>query len=96
MFNFDKKDKRTEIEKEIDCLAAELKALDPETTEYTIRLELIERLTKVKAEKKLTVSFDTILLVACNLLLGVGTLYREELGHVISTRATQFMLQRKV
>ena len=91
-----KKDKRTNLEREIDHLVASLEYIDVFSEEYLKQVELIERLNKLKVDKKPKISPETVAIVGGAILQTVMILYREELGHVITSKAMQLVLRGRV
>lgn len=92
-----RKDKRTRIEKEIDKHLDILKDLDYDSEEYASRLHLIERLKIVNGDtQKKQLSPDTILVVIGGLIQVGAILYREEIGHVVSSKAASFVMRGRV
>ena len=92
----EKKDKRTNLEKEIDSILLKMSALDPASTEYSAMTANLERLLNAKSkEKDKCVSPDTLAIVAAN-LLGIGLiLYKENIGP-ITTKALNFVIRGRV
>lgn len=96
MINLTKRDKRTNLEKEIDRILAEAEFIKPNTQEYTEIAENLERLYKAKSyEKSRTVSPDTIAVIAGN-LLGIALILGYEQSHVITSKALGFVLKGRV
>lgn len=92
-----RKDKRTALEKEIDKHLDAIKNLEIDSEEYQKRLSVIERLTKVKGEStKKPVSPDTIIVAVAGLIQVGWILYREELGHVITSKALGSVMRGRV
>lgn len=90
---FTKRDKRTEIEKEIDkcILALAEEAETPEQFE-----EIIDLLKKRQTlNEKKTVSPDTIAIIAGN-LLGIALILGYEKANVITSKALGFVIKGRV
>ena len=91
-----KKDKRTELEKEIDKLIDGLRTVNYDTEDYTKRLQIIERLKSLEDDKsKRRVSPDTVLLVAGN-ILGILIIVNHERLHVIASKALSHVIRGRV
>jgi hypothetical protein len=94
LFNKNKTEKnRPGLEKAIDDALLELAACKPDTEEYNLVLDKIERLYKLRApeqEPAKPVSIDTLVAVAGN-LAGIVLIINHEKLHVISTKAVQFV-----
>jgi len=87
------RDKRTNLEKEIDSLITYLGGIKPEDPEYLIVSENIERLYKAKAhERQRNISPDTMALVAGN-LLGIAMILSHEKLNIITTKALGFVIK---
>lgn len=96
MLNITKKDKRTNLEKEIDRILKEAEYLSPDSEKYSAVTENIERLCKAKSyEKSRSVSPDTIAVIAGN-LLGIALILGYEQSHVITSKALNFVLKGRV
>lgn len=87
-----KKDKRTELEKEIDSLLKKMHSVDPCSPEYEEMADVLEKLYKAKSyEKSRKVSPDTLAITLCN-LAGIGlVLFREQAGHLVNSKALAFI-----
>jgi hypothetical protein len=91
-----KKDKRTNLEKEIDSVLYVMHTCYPDSDEYTTMSENLERLYKAKAnEKDRHVSPDTKLIVAGN-LLGIALILWHEKADIITSKALGFVLKGRV
>lgn len=96
MLNLSKRDKRSNLEKEIDRVLQEASYLDPRSKEYAEVSENVEKLYKAKSyEKSRSVSPDTLAVVAGN-LLGIALILGYEQTHVITTKALGFVLKGRV
>lgn len=93
---FTKKDKRTNLEKEIDDVLKEMELLDKDSDEYKKRVVILERLYKAKSmDTNRRVSPDTIAVVAGN-LLGILVILNFEKANVITSKALGFVLKGRV
>ena len=91
-----KKDKRTNLEKEIDCVVETMFKVDPASEEYTAMADNLEKLYKMKALScDHQVSPDTIVVVAGN-LLGIGLILAYEKANVITSKALGFIIKGRV
>lgn len=90
-----KKDKRTDLMKEIDKQLAILaeEAQTPEQINDIV--ELLKKREDLKDKKRFKVSPDTIAVIAGN-LLGIGLILSYEKLNVISTKALGFVLRGRV
>ena len=93
---FTKKDKRTNLEKEIDSVLLIMSGYSPASTEYTSMMNNLEKLYKARDdEKSRRVKPDTLWVVGGNLVGVFGMLYYERiniitskvLGHIVKGRA---------
>ena len=93
---FTKKDKRTNLEKEIDRVIEQMSSTEPNTDEYKAISENLEKLYKAKAHERIrNVSPDTIAVIAGN-LLGIGLILGYEKANVITTKALGFVMKGRV
>lgn len=96
MFKLTKRDKRTNLEKEIDRILCQANYISPDTEEYAKIMENVEKLYKAKSyEKSRSVSPDTIAVVLGN-LLGIGLILGYEQRNVITSKALGFVLKGRV
>ena len=96
MIKFTKKDKRTNLEKEIDDVLKEMELLDKDSTEYRSRVASLERLYKAKSlDTNRKISPDTAAIVAGN-LLGIIVILTFEKANVITSKALGFVLKGRV
>lgn len=96
MIKLTRKDKRTNLEKEIDCLIQSMAKEAPDTDEYRKMAENLEILYKAKAlEKDRSVSSDTLAVVAGN-LAGILLILKYEELNVITSKALGFVLKGRV
>lgn len=71
----------------------DMQGYDPETPEYERLLTRLERLNKLRTEhRRWRFSPDTVLLVAGN-LVGILIIVGYERGHVMTTRAKEYVLK---
>ena len=91
-----KKDKRTNLEKEIDSVLEKMSSLDPDSKEYSDMMNNLGKLFDAKSkEKDRKISPDTIVIVACSLLEIVLMLNFEKTG-VITSKALGFVIKGRV
>ena len=84
---FTKKDKRTNLEKEIERVLEKMHKLEPDSAEYTEMRRNLESLYKAKNETKCNrVKPDTIWLVVSN-LLGIVLVLSYEETNIIRSKA---------
>ena len=96
MFRFTKKDKRTLLEKEIESVLCNMSTYPPDSEEYGIMSENLERLYKAKSnEKERRVSPDTIAIIAGN-LLGIALILGYEKANIITTKAFSHIMKGRV
>ena len=90
---FNKKDKRSELEKEYDNAVLLLKACSPGSDAYDAQLDVVERLHKLlesDKEHKRELSPDAIL-GAIMQGLSIGAILQHERLHNITSKALQFV-----
>lgn len=93
---FKKRDKRTKLEKEIDNLLNEMDYQDKSSDEYAKNVRHLYRLYDARnKEKPRSVSPDTVLLVAAN-LLGIVLILKYEQLNTITSRAINFVFKGRV
>lgn len=91
-----KRDKRTNLEKEIDAVLVRMSSIDSDTKEYTAMAANLEMLYKAKAnEKSRSISPDTIAVIVGN-LLGIILIINYEQTGIITTKALGFVLRGRV
>jgi len=91
-----KRDKRTELEKEIDDVIRIIRHEVPGSDQYREAVEMLERLTDLKEKPREKASWNTIWTV-CGSLAGIALVIgHEQLGNVISTKAIGFVLRGRV
>lgn len=94
-----KKDKRTNLEKEIDAVICNLENLDEDSEEYNEVLSALERLAgvheKLNSRKANKLSPDTVAIVVGN-LLGIILILKYEKLDIITTKALGFVIKGRV
>ena len=96
MINIAKKDKRTNLEKEIDNVLVKLNGLSSDSKEYQTVSENLKRLYEAKScERQRSISPDTIAVVAGN-LLGIALILWHEKTEIITTKALAFIIKGRV
>lgn len=91
-----KKDKRTDIEKEIARVTEILSQIDPKSTDYRIVVEHLERLRKAATyETRKGISPDTVFATLGN-LAGIGLILGYEHAHVITSKALSFVTKTRI
>lgn len=94
----EKKDKRTNLEKEIDAVLDYMDNMSPDSEEYTTIVTNLERLYKAKADvdgRKRKISPDTILLVGGG-ILEILIILNYEKANVITSKAFGRILKGKI
>lgn len=89
----EKKDKRTELQKEYDDAVKLLKAEIPGTDAYKEQLEIVERINKMimdQEDRKKKISPDVIVNGAVS-LIGIGSILCKERVGVIASKALAFV-----
>jgi hypothetical protein len=77
----------SELDEPIDKLLEELRAYDPNSTEFAAAMEHLETLTKMRAEEhRFPVSPETMALVVGN-LVGILIIVGYEQKHVVTSKA---------
>ena len=93
---FTRKDKRTNLEKEIDRVLTFMDDVDPDTEDYVATSKNLLALYEAKSkETKKHISPDTIVVVMGN-LLGIGLILIHEKTEIITTKALGFILKGRV
>ena len=96
VISMNKKDKRSNLEKEIDNVLGHMSELDPDSKEYSAMASNLERLFSAKSkEKDRKISPDTLAVIAGN-LLGIGLILTYEKVNVIATKALGFVIKGRV
>lgn len=92
-----KRDKRTNLEKEIDSVLARMAEADKLTNEYQILLEYLEKLDQVreKKEPRKKLGWDTIVIVVGGIVQTVLILNYEKIN-VVTSKAINFVLRGRV
>lgn len=91
-----KKDKRTNLEVEIDLVIEKMRNVEPNTDEYTTMASNLERLYKLKAiDAGKKISPDTMALIVGN-IAGLILIMSFEKTNVITTKALGFVLRGRV
>ena len=91
-----KRDKRSELETEIDILIGRIRRTEPTDENYSKLIGMVERLNALKGEPREKISPNTILTVFGSILGIVLVIGHEEIGNVISSRALNFVLRGRV
>ena len=90
-------DGKTPLEVSIECAHAELQALDPHSEEYGRAVDNISRLEKIQLSKRMpSLSPDTIIIAATNLLGIILILNHERAGNFIGTKALSFVPKPRI
>lgn len=93
---FTRKDKRTNLEKEIDSVLEKMSGYQPDSSEYKIMSENLERLYKAKINERIrNVSPDTMAIIIGN-LLGIVLILGYEKANVITSKALGFVIKGRV
>lgn len=93
---FTKKDKRTNLEMEIDHLLEDMMKVAPNSESYTTMAANLEVLYKAKSHERVRrVTPDTVAIVAGN-LLGIALVLYHEKANVITTKALGFVIKGRV
>lgn len=96
MIKLTKKDKRTNLEKEIDSVLKCMNELSPDSEEYQKMAENLERLYKSKSyDEDRDVSPDTLAVIVGN-LAGILLILKHEELNVITSKALGFVLKGRV
>lgn len=96
MFKKPPRDKRTNLEKEIDEVIDEMHNYSSASEDYTKMTVNLERLYKAKAqERDRRVSPDTIAVIAGN-LIGIALIIGYEQANIITTKALGFVMKGRV
>ena len=91
-----KRDKRTNLEREIDAVIEEMSQYSRDSKEYSDIAVNLERLYKAKAcDRDRRVTPDTIAIIAGN-LLGIALIIWHEKADVITSKALGFVLKGRV
>jgi hypothetical protein len=91
-----KKDKRTILEKEMEDVVKIMSTHQPDSKEYSVMAENLERLNKVYAQQcERKTKPDTKWLIAGNLLI-VGLVLGFERAGIITTKALGYIIKGRV
>lgn len=91
-----KHDKRTNIEREMDSLISELQECEVISEEYSLILDRVERLNKIRlSDKGNGISPDTLVVVGGN-LAGILLILGYERVNIITTKALGFVIKGRV
>lgn len=91
-----KHDKRTDIEREMDSLISELHECEVISKEYSLILDRVERLNKIRlSDKGNSISPDTLVVVGGN-LAGILLILGYERVNIITTKALGFVIKGRV
>lgn len=92
----EKRDKRTNLEKEIDAVITYMSGMNPETQEYAAAAANLKELYSTKAQEKSNrISPDTLAVIAGN-LLGIILILGYEKADIITSKALAFVLRSRV
>lgn len=93
MFTQKDPNEKTGLEEVIDALLADMKNHEPDTEQYSKRVDQLVKLYKLKAEDKPErVKPDTLALIAGN-LAGIVLIIGHERAHVVTSKALSFVLK---
>lgn len=96
MLKLTKKDKRTELEKEIDDVIHQMNEWSAETEQYSKMADQLLKLYEAKShERQRQVSADTLAVIAGN-LIGIGLILNFEKLDIITSKALGFVLRGRV
>ena len=91
-----KHDKITNIEREMDSLISELPGCEVISKEYSLILDRVERLNKIRlSDKGNSISPDTLVVVGGN-LAGILLILGYERVNIITTKALGFVIKGRV
>jgi hypothetical protein len=89
-----KREQRSYLDDQIETVLIDMQRSSPSSEQYAKALTSLERLTRMKEDKKVKVSPDTVLVVLGN-LLGIGIIVGFEKSHVIGSKALPFVFKPK-
>lgn len=95
MIKLGKRDKRSNLDKEIDRVLEEMGNVSSSSEAYAEMVDNLDVLYKFKNANKNVVSTDTIIIVAGN-LLGILLILGYEKADVITSKALGFVLKGRV
>lgn len=90
--------KPTPLEEAIESVLTSMKRTDPESEEYGLLVDRLDKLHKMKVSDKdprTRVSADTLLIVGAN-LAGIALILGFEKAHIVTSKALSFVLKSKV
>lgn len=91
-----KRDKRTNLQKEIDSVVLMMSKTYPQTEEYSAMAKNLETLMNAQSKQRVNeITRDTIVIVAGN-LLGIALILGYEQMHVVTSKALGFVLRGRV
>lgn len=94
MFGKFRKSEPSVYDEQIEQVLQYMAGYDPIDAEFEDSMEKLERLTKLKGEQPKKVSPDTLAIVLGN-LAGILVIVAYEQKHVMTSKATQFILKVK-
>lgn len=87
---------RTDIEREMDSLISELQGCEVISKEYSLILDRVERLNKIRlSDEGNSISPDTLVVVGGN-LAGILLILGYERLNIITTKALGFVIKGRV
>lgn len=93
---FQKKDKRTNLDRVIDSVIEKLSILDPSTEEYGVAAANLQKLHESKKiDLSRYISKDTLVIAGTN-LLGIVLILGYEKADVITSKAVNFVFKGRV
>lgn len=93
---FTKRDKRTNLEKEIDTVLECMWDVEPDSEEYTAMANnLVKLLDAQSKQKSRGINKDTVAIIVGN-LLGIGLILGYEKLNVITSKAVGFVIKGRV
>lgn len=88
--------KHNSLDREIDNVISKLEKLSPNSEEYSITADNLEKLYRAKSyDKNRYITPDTVALVVGN-LLGIAIIIWHEKAEVITTKALGFVMKGRV
>jgi hypothetical protein len=93
MFGEFKKDESISLDEIIKRILLEMEVYGPESDEFPSLLAYLERLEKIKTEKRRPrISLDTLVISGAN-ILGIVLIISYEQKHVLVTKAKDFVMK---
>lgn len=90
---FNRRDKKTKLEAQIETVVEQLSSMDPSSKEYNELLGVLERLTKLKDKGHTKeVPWGTIITCSVALLQTIMILHAERVG-IITSKAVGFIMK---